>query len=358
MFIRVLANELLIAISSAHREHPPVTIDFDLLETCTRQDPGGRGVSSFKHDGQCLAAGMLQRAAHELAQHATAVAIVTGFYIAGSDPPAAETDGPPGALYLARALRAVGCDVMLISDRYAMPLLELGCRLWSLDAERFEVPLSGDGCETWIDEVWRSPIGKRLSHLIAIERVGPSHTLESLAAQLRSGAGPLERFAAEVPPDHRDACHNMRGLVIDEQTAPAHRLFEAVQRSARGIKTLAIGDGGNEIGMGTIPWEVLRAALKADVAGRIICRIATDYLIMAGVSNWGAYALACAMASLRGRGGLLAEWDSHCQRALIEALVHEGGAIDGLTGRHEPTVDGLPLDAYLGVLEQIRRACW
>ena len=334
-----------------------MSIDFKLLEAIVRQDPSGRGVSSYRHNGEWLAAGMLEQAARELATCAGAVGIVTGFCVADLEPPVAETDGPPGALYLARALSALGCDVALISDRYAMPLLDLGCRLWGLHVERFEIPFERDRDESWIDDLFQSPIGQRLTHLITIERVGPSHTLDSLAAQSRATPPLLDWFSQEVPPAHRDACHNMRGIIIDEYTAPAHRLFEAAQSRKRGIKTIAIGDGGNEIGMGTIPWEVLRAALNGENAGRIICRITADLLIMAGVSNWGAYALACAVANLRGRRDLLAEWTSEWQRELIELLVREGGAIDGLTRRREPTVDGLSLDFYLAVLEQIRRAC-
>ena len=32
----------------------------------------------------------------------------------------------------------------------------------------------------------------------------------------------------------------------------------------------------------------------------------------------------------------------------------EGGAVDGVTGRHEATVDGLPLETYLQVYAGIR----
>jgi hypothetical protein len=330
-----------------------VPIDFSALEALVRQDPSGRGVSGFKHEGQWLAAGMLEGAARDLAKHTKAVGIVTGFCVADVDPPTAETDGPPGALYLARALAALDTDVVLISDRYALPLLDAGRRLWQLKVELFEVPLSCED-EHWIDAFFRSSIGKRLTHLISIERVGPSHTAESLAAQHRGSPTPLEQFLAEVRAEDRDVCHNMRGVDIDDHTAPTHRLFEAAQLRNQRIKTIGIGDGGNEIGMGALPWELLRATLKGELAGRIICRVATDYLILAGVSNWGGYALACAAANLGGRTDLIDAWNEDRQRHLIEALVRDAAAIDGLTRRREPTVDGLPLDRYLAVLEQIR----
>jgi hypothetical protein len=331
-------------------------IDFNALEIAIRNDPSGRGVASYRHHGQWLASGMLASAARNLAQGAGAVAIVTGFCVADIDPPVPETDGPPGALFLARALTALGRKVVLTSDASALKLLAMGCALWKLDAELIELPLAHD-VPSSVDRLFRSPLDHRLTHLVAIERVGPSHTLESLRAQKSNSPSAIERFALEVPPQHQDACHNMRGVVIDDYTAPAHRLFEAAHTGGS-VATIGIGDGGNEIGMGAIPWEVLRGALKGEHAGRIICRIPTDFLILAGVSNWGAYALACAVASLCGRADLIADWDEQRQRELIESLVRDGGAVDGVTRRKEPTVDGLPLDDYLAVLEQIRRACW
>ncbi|HVA47668.1 MAG TPA: glutamate cyclase domain-containing protein [Pirellulales bacterium] len=334
-----------------------VPIDFDELEALIRHDPRGRGVASYRRDGKWLQSGSLGAAARHLAERASTVGIVTGFCVADLPVPVAETDGPPGALYLARALEALGSELVFITDRYARPLLEIGCRLWRLNARLLEAPVDRAQAGPWIEQFLASPIAARLTHLIAIERVGPSHTLESLSAQPRGAAPPLDRFAAEVPVEARDRCHNMRGVVIDSHTAPLDRLFEAFRSGEHRVTTVAIGDGGNEIGMGSLAWEQLRAALSDAHAGRIICRIAADFLILAGVSNWGAYALACAVAALRGRSDLIADWCGLRQRALIESLVSEGGAVDGATRCQAATVDGLPLDDYLAMLESIREVC-
>lgn len=331
---------------------------FDALEAIVRRDPACRGLADHRADGRWLAAGGLQRAARELAARARSVAIVTGFCIPSAEPPAAETDGPPGALYLARALTALGIEVLLISDCFGLPLLACGCQGWGLDLEQVEVPFNNASAsgsaddKDWSNRFLGSPLGRRLTHLISIERVGPSHTAESLATQQRAGPPPADQFAQEVPPEQRDVCHNMRGKPIDAYTAPAHRLFETAATRG-GINTIGIGDGGNEIGMGALPWETLRAALPGDHAGRIICRIATDHLILSGVSNWGAYGLACAVAALRGRGDLLAGWDGAGQRRMIERLVREAGAVDGVTGRREATVDGISIEVYVAIVDEI-----
>lgn len=320
-------------------------IDFAKLESIARRDLAARGLASHRLSGEWLAADGLQRAARELAAHARRVAIVTGFCVAHADPPAAETDGPPGALFLARALEALAVEAVLVADRTSLPLVEYGCRRWSLRARAIE----GDAAAIDADSFLRDG---EFTHLISIETVGPSHTLASLAAQHRSGPPPLERFEREVPDEHRSVCHNMRGRSIDEYSAPLYRLFEAAP--AAGVTTIGIGDGGNEIGMGALAWEVLRDALPGDQAGRIICRIATDHLVLAGVSDWGGYALTLALAVLRGRPELIRDWTTGDQGALIEGMVREAGAVDGATGRREATVDGLPLDQYLVVLDEMR----
>lgn len=330
--------------------------DWQSLDALLRHDPGGRGVAAFQEQGRPLAADHLERAAKHLAEEGRSVAIVTGFAIVGRDRIAAETDGPPGALYLARVLAALGVETALITDRIALPLLQTGCKFTGLHATKLlEFPMSGDpaAAQAWIDDYLASRDGRSLTHLISIERVGPSHTLESLAAQQRAGAAPLLEFEREVPPEHRDRCHNMRGIVIDEFTAPIHRLFEAVAARRPEVKTIGVADGGNEIGMGAVAWEVARRAIARGPAAEVACRIACDHLILAGVSNFGAYALAGAIAVLRGRPDLVSAWAADSERQLIESLV-AAGAVDGVTGASQPTVDGLPLDEYLATFDAIR----
>src|SRR5262249_7186418 len=150
----------------------------------------------------------------------------------------AETDGPPGALYLARALASLDFGVVLITDRCAMPLLEAGCELLQLDCGTLvEFPFeAGDpdsvaracnlpGANAEADRCVEiffarvAPGPRRLTHLTSIERPGPSHTLESLGKQARRGGAPVERFDREVPSEVRNICHNMRGLSINGWTA-------------------------------------------------------------------------------------------------------------------------------------------
>ena len=335
---------------------PPKTDNFwEELERLVHRDPAARGLASYRPGGRFLDAGQLAAAAQHLAKHARHVAIVTGFAVLAEPHPVAETDGPPGALYLARVLRALDTDVSFVSDQYGLPLLNVGCDMLGLPRSAIvEMPMA-DVTGQWVEAYFAR--NATLTHMIAIERVGPSHTRDSLVAQARDAAPPLEQFERECPMPERNVCHSMRGTNLDAITAPTQGLFDHVKARGLPITTIGIGDGGNEIGLGSFAWEVLQPAIPGDNAGRILCRVATDYTLLAGVSNWAAYALAAAVCRLRGRTELLREWPAVKQGTLIEALVRDAGAIDGLTRRHEPTVDGLPLATYLDVLSNVVAIC-
>ena len=333
-----------------------MTPPWDELERIIRRDPGGRGVCNYLDRGRPLGFGQLRAAAEDLAFAAKAVAIVTGFCIVDANPPAAETDGPPGALFLARALDAIGVRVVLVSDAYGLPLLEAGRKTYRLErVELRQTPLTDEGdVASWTNEFWNAALGRDLTHLIAIERAGPSHTLASLRDQ-NAGNEMLARFERDVPSEHRDVCHNMRGLDITLVTAPAHQLFESAGKRHAAVRTIGIGDGGNEIGMGVFPWATLVEAIARGPAALLPCRIPADHTIVAGVSNWGAYALALAVGRLR-EVPVAAAWTAPDEGQLIEAIVRDAGAVDGVTKRREATVDGLPLEEYLQVLRDLRAA--
>lgn len=168
-------------------------IDWAKLESLTHLDPAGRGLASFRLHRATLDAGQLRAAALDLTLRAGRVAITTGFPIVTSAGVVAETDGPPGALFLARTLLTLGHEVVLISDAWGAPLLRFGCRKWRMGEERvveMPLPLGGglpdEQSETagdrWIADFLASPQASGLTHLVAIERPGPSHTLESLLA--------------------------------------------------------------------------------------------------------------------------------------------------------------------------------
>jgi hypothetical protein len=276
-----------------------------------------------------------------------AVGVITGFLIPHAQPAAGETDGPLGALFLARALTPLGIWVLILTDQFCENALVAGltaCGFGPKSAWVGSLPPSG--------VLWSGSDKFPFTHMIALERVGPSHTLESLRAQTTNDEALLRQFQDEVPPAHQDRCHTMRGGDITDQMTPVHRWFESVTTRTPPPITIGIGDGGNEIGMGKIPWDVIRRNIPN--GGLIACRVPTDYLIVCGVSNWGAYGLAAGVSLLKGKPLDPELFDPERERALLQIMVEQGPLVDGVTGRQTATVDGLDFDRYAAPLRALR----
>jgi hypothetical protein len=331
---------------------------FHALCRLLTRDPSGRGVAGLRPWGAKTAGEVLEASARRLLASDGPIGIVTGFYIPGADPPAAETDGPLGALALARALEARGRAVHWITDPFAAPLLEAGRDSGALRAEAHVIPwtladYTADlRCALdWMTNYLNGP-GAKLSALVSIERVGPAH---SPASALRWDDDPVEaaRDFASVPAEDHDRRHNMRGEIIDRFTPPLDWLFDEVKKSRPECFTLGIGDGGNEIGLGCFSWRQLAPAIHRSPGERIACRIATDEVITAGISNWGAYALVAALAHVDPSVRLAETLSVAGERELLTRLVHEAGAVDGVTLERTLSVDGVGVDDYLATLAEM-----
>jgi hypothetical protein len=282
-----------------------------------QQDPNNRGLRSDPAENLVTAcAGDFEAACASIAQtQRPVIGVVTGFYITDTEPPCGETDGPPGALFLARALAPLGIEVQVATDSFSRAALDAGLAACRLPDSRhlFTVAPLGLDLDT-------------LTHLIALERVGPSH--------------------------HDDHCYSMRGRDVTSHTSPAHLLFEDAAHSPSKT-TIGIGDGGNEIGMGKIPREVIERNIpRGDL---IACRVPADHLIVTGVSNWGSYGLAAGVRLLRGAPHDPALFDPRREEELLQLMVEKGPLVDGMSGQPTATVDGLPFDRYARVLEEIGR---
>lgn len=292
-------------------------------------------------------------ACRTLAEAADAsVGVLTGFHIPHGEPPAPETDGPLGAVYLARALAPLGMRVVLLSDKDCRKPLEGA--IWKSGLGKtvpvITLPAPGDDLRPWEYREFLADRTGKLTHLIALERAGPSHTPDSLRAQPASDEV-VSSFRREVPEEHFDRCHTMRGRDISASTSPAHLLFEETDAAKRPV-TIGIGDGGNEIGMGKIPWEVLRRNIPGGAT--VACRIATDHLVVAGISNWGAYGLAAGVRFLKNADFDPNLFDLEFEQDLLRHMVDEGPLVDGISGQSTVTVDGLGFEKYAEILKKIQ----
>lgn len=271
-------------------------------------DPGNRGIARFFVPGGAAAA------ARALAS-ARRVLITTGFALGPGMP---ETDGPPGAAALGRALRMLGKRVAYVTDPVTVPLLEAALRALAERAgvATFASPGGAPASETE-REARRVLAAMRPTHLVAIERPG----------RTRDG-------------DYRSA----RAESVRRWNGPLDALFLVAPRR---VVTVGIGDGGNEIGMGNVRARIARGGGLLPAVASVV---RVHHLVVAGTSNWGAYGVVAELSRIAGRPLLHAAWQ---EQAMVRACV-EAGAVDGITRRREPTVDGLPLAVHLGMLELLR----
>ncbi len=265
-------------------------------------DPGNRGLARDPDDNLFTATkGDFQAACRSIAEAASRrVQILTGFAIPHEHGATFETDGPLGAVFLYRAFHQLEAGANIVGEGPIIRAAGIAVTGFARDfpfAPEYMVP----------------------THVVWIERAGPAADGKHYTMRGRDTTGFLDsRYGtkyADTP-------------------------------------TIGIGDGGNEIGMGKIPHETI---VKNIPNGDLIhCRVPTDHLIVAGVSNWGAYALAAGIFVLRGVKPPTDLFDPDRERQILEVMVREGPLVDGVTGQQTATVDGLTWDEYAKPLVRIR----
>ncbi len=321
------------------------------LERLLWQDPARRGPAAAAARGQLPAAGHLRAAACSLRQ-ARAVLLFTGFPVRRQGAPLPETDGPPGTLLLAWSLLQRGARAVIVTDPWARELLQLGLRMLSLPEELLCVVPSGEQGAASPQAIRSLLPREQITHLVAVERPGPSHHRDSLA---RWGLSPEEqhRWIQQMGLGAQDRCFNMRGEFIHCWCSGPARLFEHLACTLPQATTIGVLDGGNELGAAALDPRLLARTLDSPVARRILCRVPCRHAILCGTSNWGGYALALLLAQ---EAGALSRWPG---RGFVEQFVVQGTTaglcLDGVTGQAAPSVDGQPLEQELQLIEKLRQ---
>src|SRR5262249_61891960 len=74
-------------------------------------------------------------------------------------------------------------------------------------------------------------------------------------------------------------------------------------------------------------------------------------LLPVGVSNWGCYGIQAALAILTEKPELA--HNSSLEKHLIEVAA-AAGLVDGITGKCEATVDGMPVEVHMGIVQLLQ----
>ncbi len=229
------------------------------------------------------------------------VFLTTGFYVAGF----AETDGPVGTVTLARAMKELGFEPVIVTDKFCDRFFD------DEDFETVLAPLDAD------DSYFRELVDKyKPSGMISIERCGINANND---------------YA------------NMRNISIKENTSPIDRLFTLYSGE---IPTVGVGDGGNEIGMGNVK-EIIESKLSL-----VPCTVKCDKLVIATVSNWGAYGIIAYLAKITGKD----IFPDYSEIALFIEKTVKIGSVDGISHERVNHVDGFDESVEEEIATELKKA--
>lgn len=149
--------------------------------------------------------------------------------------------------------------------------------------------------------------------------------------------------------------HNAIGMDVSELEAKQDILFTKLKE--RGVLNIAIGDLGNELGMGTlkehleeyVPYAA-KGGCKCGCNGGILARVKADNIITATVSDWGCYGLIAALSYLKKDLNIMHTKEME-QDALITAS--RSGMID-MYGDLVPAIDGCSLEMNTSLVSLMR----
>lgn len=216
--------------------------------------------------------------------------LTTGFYVAGY----AETDGPLGTEVLAQALKKLGYQPVIVTDALCKDYFE------PMGLEVEYVPFDADASFYQDLLLKRDPVGLSLSSAV----VSTVRTIMQICVELS----------------------------IRENTATIDQLFSLAHK--KGLPTWGVGDGGNEIGMGNLK-DVISKKLSL-----VPCVNKVDHLVIATVSNWGAFGMTAYLEKLTGVHVFPSYENMHKYLEQTVAI----GSIDGVNKVHVCTVDGYPAE--------------
>lgn len=277
---------------------------------------------------------------NRLRAHGGPVVIATGFPEGAGVP---ETDGPVGAALLARALfLGLGVETVILTDDDWLTMMEGTAR----GAGLAPLPFPQDGRIRPVDYI--RPVYIRTT---AKDDAGCRKITDALLEVTRpSLVISIERPGA----NDKGLYHGLGGRPLDGMVADYDQFFRKAK--AAGLPFIAIGDGGNELGMGVVAGQLKGFSPKARDCGTpgrggVAAATAADHLIVSNVSNWGATGLIAALSAYLGRPQVF--HDGALERRCIEQCAAFGG-VDGMFMGPEPAVDGISAVEWEGLVNTLR----
>jgi hypothetical protein len=314
------------------------------LDTLMNLDPRGYGVCRILYAGSREYTGepLTMHSAKKLVEHIKPedfVFIITGFILLPHKAP--EMDGIVSSMLLARSL---------VQAFHAKPVII--CPEDNLEAVKKCSSVVGLHCYEDLDKVAELPISMGV---IAFTK--NQDRAEEQADQIISKKLPKAVIAIEAPGANESGeYHNAIGVNVTELEAKSDVLFQKLKD--RGVLNIAIGDLGNEIGMGTIGEHIhkyvpytAKNQCKCSCQNGILAATKADHIITATVSDWGCYGLMAAIAYLKRDLDIFHKGDMEME---VMRVATRSGIVD-MTGSLIPGIDGFNTKMNVNIVELMRQ---
>lgn len=313
------------------------------LDDLMNLDPRGYGVCRilYKASREYMKEPLTTKCAKALidtVQEGDVVYILTGFVLLPFKK--AEMDGIVSAMFLARCLvKAFGAKPVIICPEDNMEAVHklsevMGLHLYDSIQEILDMPIS----------------------MAAIPFTKDPVKAKQQAEEIIVAAKPATVVSIEAPgPNEKGVYHNATGLDVTEIEAKTDVLFQILRNM--GVLNIAIGDLGNEIGMGTIREHIQRYVPYAEpggcqcgCGGGIATSSEADYILTATTSDWGCYGMMAAIAFLKGDVDIFQNPDLQ-EYAMKESA--KAGMID-MYGWMIPAIDGFGIEINRSIVSMMR----
>ena len=314
------------------------------LDQLVNIDMGERGVEHLFEAARALQGGALIGAAADalmaVPEGGTVILTTGSVSRAWITPDLGENDGPSGAAAIARALvLARNATCVMLCEETLLPAIRNVCQAAGL----FPVTL---------EQAAIARTDKSLATIVMLPYATNDEAGKAQASQLLDELKPDLLFSTErVGRNEHGVYHSMRGIDYGMGRSRVDFLFD--EALTRGIPVVAVGDGGNEIGMGKVADHVKAHVPYGDTCqcgcgGGIGAVTSCDVLVTAACSNWGCTAIAAAMAARAGDAKLLHSPDR--EALLLDSMV-ANGLINSTHGIVDDSVDGFPRQSHIAVAE-------
>lgn len=265
------------------------------------------------------------------------VFIITGFVF----PPhnKGELDGLVGSMLLCRSLlMTVGAKPVII------------CEPELADAVKNLAAVVGINIYDSIEEMLTYPVS-----MAVIPFTKDYDKVNAEICALLEASMPAAVISIEHPGENvKGIYHLANGAAISHLASKVDKLFETLQ--SEGVLNIAIGDLGNEIGMGTISAQLnmyvpFAKMCSCGCGGGFTVRTTADNIITATTSDWACYGLSAALAFLSGNPEVLHN-ERLEERAMLKAS--ESGLLDG-SGWMIPRIDGFGLKFNMLIIKMLHQ---